>query len=380
VKSTGKKSWQVRYKKPNGKWGWHGLGPYPSVTGAKARDLARQALARAADGIDLVEDKAAQKVARRTNTFRIASEEWLAKKEADGRSPSTLRKIRQYLNKDILPALGDKHLDEITRLDTSRLQKAIEERDAHNVAKKVRSWLNQIFGLAIANGRTENNPASELRRAAAKIPAAKHYPHLHEAELPAFLRDLRKLDAQIATKTACYLILMTGLRPGNIYKAEWAWFDLKGAEATIPAESMKMRRAHVVPLPTQLVSMLEELKRHTGNSRYLFPGQGWKRPHMSENTINKTFSRLGYKGRMTGHGARHLLSTMLNEYSHQQGFDRRHISAQLAHKDQEASSIANIYNHAQYLPERRVLMQWYANHLDGLESGKVAPKALKQSA
>lgn len=373
VKPNGRKSWQVRYKKPDGKWGWHGLGSYPATTGAKARALAADARAKAAEGIDPIQDKADLKASRLANTFQAAAEIWYQKKITDGRAQSTLKKMREYLDSDILPALGKKPLDDITRIDTRTLQESIEARGAHNVAKKIRSWLNQIFGLAIANGMTENNPASELVRAAAKMPAARPHPHLLEHELPAFLRALRDYNGQYLTKTACYLIILTGLRPGNVFAAEWSWFNLDKARAEIPAEAMKMRRPHAIPLPRQLVTQLRELYRQTGNSRYLFPGQGWKKPHMSENTINMTFKRIGYKGRMTGHGSRHTASTLLNEHAHSEGFDKRHITAQLGHKDRDVPAIANVYNHAIYWPERVKLMQWYADYLDDLESGTMMP-------
>ncbi len=150
--------------------------------------------------------------------------------------------------------------------------------------------------------------------------------------------------------------------------AEWSEIDLDAATWTTPAAKMKMRRDHVSPLSAQAVEALRELRRVTGSSRWLFPGVGSKNPTISENTINKVFASIGYKGRMVGHGSRHTFSTMANEHKAAQGFSKDWIEVQLAHKEQ---GVSGIYNQAAYLPQRRTMMQWYADHLDQLAQGNV---------
>ena len=175
------------------------------------------------------------------------------------------------------------------------------------------------------------------------------------------------------TKTAGHLVILTANRPGVVRSAEWSEFDLDNALWEIPAAKMKMRRPHLVPLPRQAVEMLRELHRITGSYPFLFPGQGGygKREgkFMSECTINLAYARIGYKGRMTGHGSRHTASTLLHEH----GWESKFIDAQLSHKDKDAPKIRGEYNHAIYLPQRREMMQWYADYLDQLAGGNVIP-------
>jgi integrase len=367
VKPDGGKSWQMRYKTPAGKWSWLGLGGYPEVSGAWAREKAAELRKMISEGIDPLEQKRTEKAATETakaRTFRAAAEGWFKAKEEKGLAPSTLAKIRTYLDKDILPVLGDKQLDDITRADCANLQASIEKRDAHNVAEKCRTWINQIFGRAIGLGLTENDPASRLRAIAAPAPATRQHPHLLEPELPDFLRALKSTTSRLPARTAAWLCLWTASRPGMVRWAEWSEIDFEAATWTTPADKMKMGRDHVCPLPDQALDSLRELHQLTGRSRWLFPGIGSKHPTISENTINKVFAGIGYKGRLVGHGARHTASTLLREH----GWPKEHVEAQLAHKEE---GVSGIYNKATYLDQRRTMMQWYADYLDGLEKGNV---------
>lgn len=362
VKANGGKSWQLRYKKPGGNWAWLGLGGYPEVSGTLARSRAADLRKTISDGIDPLEQKRADKAAietSKTRTFRAAADGWLQAKVEKGLADSTLKKIRAYLDKDILPALGNKPLDEITRTDCAALQASIEARNAHNVAEKCRTWVNQIFGRAIGLGLTENDPASRLRDIAAPAPETEQYPHLLEPELPDFLRALKTTTSRLPARTAAWLCIWTASRPGMIRLAEWSEIDLSAATWTTPSEKMKMRRDYVAPLPTQAIDALRELYRVTGRSRWLFPGVGPKNPTISENTINKVFAGIGYKARLVGHGTRHTASTLLREHS----WPKDHIEAQLAHKE---GGTSGIYNKAQYLEQRTLMMQWYADYLDKL--------------
>lgn len=369
VKPNGAKSWELRYKKLNGAWSWMGLGGFPEVGGKLARTKARETVKLISTGVDPVaEREEAVNAAKRAeaSTFRVVAEQWYAKKEKDGKAKTTLLKIRQYLDKDILPALGDKPISKITRADCMALQVSLEKRAAFNVAKKTRGWLNQIFTFAIAQSLIELNPASALLIVAAAAPVSKPQPHLLEPELPEFLRALRQSTARITVLTAAYMVLLTGNRQDPTRHAEWAELDLERGLWTIPAIKMKSKRAHITPLPKQLVLMLLALKPISGRSRWVFPGDGSINPVISDVALNNVFKRMGYKGRMVAHGSRHTASTLLREH----GWHKDFVEAQLAHKE---LGISGVYNMASYLDQRISMMQWYADCLDALEHNLPKP-------
>lgn len=365
VKPDGGKSWQLRYKNAAGKWSWLGLGSYPEVSGSLARKKASDQQQLISAGVDPIEQKRAAKLKAElaaASTFRAAAEDWYESQVKKGLSAATLEKARYYLEKDILPALGHLQLDEITRTHCAKLQASLEARDAHNVAKKARGWINQIFGRAIAKGLTENDPGSRLQAIAAPAPMTRQQPHLLEPELPAFVQALRASRSRFIARSAAWLCLWLAVRPGMLRFAEWQEFDLDAGIWSVPADKMKMDRDYLTPLPTQALALLRELHRVTGSGRWVFPGVGPKNPTISENTICNVYALIGYKGRLVGHGARHTASTLLNEHN----WPKKHIDAQLAHKEE---GVTGVYNKAQYLDQRRVMIQWYADYLDALADG-----------
>ncbi|OHV12105.1 tyrosine-type recombinase/integrase [Kushneria phosphatilytica] len=341
VNPTGYKTWMLRYKKPNGKWAWKTLGKYPALS---AKDARRQAL----NGIEEKPDSI---------LFRVAAEDWYQHKLDSGRAPSAVRQMRLYLDKDILPEIGDKPLDQVTRQDCVKVQGRLESRGARSIASKVRVWLNQIFSRSIAQGLCELNPASELNTVALPVDE-KQYPHLLESELPEFLNALHASPCRTLAMTATWMLLRTASRPGMIRWAKWEDIDWEKELWTIPGERMKTRRDHLVPLPSQTLNDLRRLHERTGRSDYLFPGVG-ENPVMSDGTINKVIRTIGYKGKLVGHGSRHTASTLLHEH----GWPHAHIEAQLAHKEK---GVSGVYNKAAYLEDRRRMMQWYADYLDQL--------------
>lgn len=365
VKPNGQKGWLFRFKKADGAWSWHGLGGYPEIPAKIAREKARAMRDLVSSGVNPVEHKAGIRKAKETsltNPFREAAEHWLNRKAEGGLAESTLYIMRGYLDKDVLPAIGDIPIAEVTRKHCADIQASIESRGASNTRDKVRVALRQIFSQAIARGLCDNNPASELLSISSKTPRATPYPHLLEAELPAFLKALRMSTSRGPAKTATWLCLWTASRPGMVRWAEWVEIDLDRGLWTIPADKMKMRRDHVVPLPRQAIEALRDLHRLTGQGRYVFPGIGATHPVISENTINLTLCKIGYRARLVGHGTRHTASTLLREH----GWHKDHIEAQLAHKE---SGVSGIYNQASYLAQRRALVQWYADYLDALADG-----------
>lgn len=371
VSPNGRKRWELRYKKPSGSWSFMGLGGYPEVSAKRAREKASQVMALVDQGVDPVAKKVSDSESDKRSlhtTFRAAAEAWHHKRSNEGLAKGTLEKIRTYLDKDILPALGDKQLDAITRRDCAELQRSFERREAFNVASKARGWVNKIFSFAIASGLTENNPASELLVVAAPAPKMQQYPHLLEPELGDFMRAMRKSPSRLVARTAAWMTLWTASRPGMVRYAEWSEIDLDAGLWSIPGEKMKTGRDHVVPLCTQLVTSLRELHELTGRNKWLFPGIGPSTPVISENTIGKVFAGVGYKGRLVGHGTRHTASTLLREHEWNKDF----VEAQLAHKE---AGVSGVYNKAAYLRQRQKMMQWYADYLDALSIGISAEEA-----
>jgi integrase len=220
-----------------------------------------------------------------------------------------------------------------------------------------------VFMYAIATGRAERNPVPDLR-GALKTPVVKHRAYLTEAELPLYLRKLENYEGSVQTRLALRLLLLTFVRTTELRAAQWKEIDWDKSEWRIPAERMKMGEGHIVPLSKQAIGMLREMQKHSGNRPYVFPNEHNPSTFMSENTMLYALYRMGYHSRATGHGFRSTASTILNEH----GFRPDVIERQLAHS--ERNSVRAAYNHAQYLPERREMMQWWADHLDRLAKKK----------
>lgn len=359
VKSNGGKSWNLRYKRSDGKWTWKGLGSYPKVSAKEARDLAYALLKQANDGVDIRSNTQSQ-IGK--PTFKQVANDWYQRKVEDDLAPKTLRLMRDTLDKDLLPNLEGHCIDEITRADLTQVHEKIEDRKAYEIAKKSRSWLNQIFKLAIAKGYREFNPASELSETARKAPPTKHHPFLLEPELPDFLKALDRSNSTFNTRTGLWMLLLTASRPGMVRHAEWAEIDLDAATWTIPGTKMKTGLDIVVALPTQLVRWLELLKEVTGRGKLLFPSTKDPDQPVSHNTFNAALGLIGYKGKLVGHGARHTASTLLRDH----GWRKDFVEKQLAHVE---GGVAGVYNKAEYLNQRRTMMQWYADYLEALRTG-----------
>ena len=235
--------------------------------------------------------------------------------------------------------------------------RVVEGNGTLDTAKRLMQMCGQVFMYAIATGRAERNPVPDLR-GALKTPVTKHQAHLRAAELPEYLQKLEAYDGAMETKLALRLLLLTYVRTTELRAAEWKEVDFDKAEWRIPAERMKMKEQHIVPLSRQTVAVLRELQKHTGDRQHLFPNHHNPIKFMSENTMLYALYRMGYHSRTTGHGFRSTASTILNE----NGFMADVIERQLAHT--ERNLVRAAYNHAQYLPERRKMMQWWADYLD----------------
>lgn len=363
VTPTGSKLWRLKYRLA-GKEKKLAIGAYPIIGLQQARQRRDEARQQLADGVDPSEQRKAAKQAQRAEglTFESVAREWYAY-NAPRWAESTAYKAKLYLENDLLPGIGARPIAAITRPDLVELVRKVEARGTLNAAGKIRQWLHQIFRYALARGVVENNPATDLDVVAAPAKAVRHHPHVAFAELSELLEKLEAAKLHNLTRWAIRLLVLTAVRPGELRAAPWAEFDLDAATWTIPSERMKARRPHVVPLPRQAVAILRQLQEATGSYALLFPGQQNAERPMSENTINKALRLIGYEGRQTGHGFRHLLSTELNG----RGYNRDWIERQLAHGD--ADEIRDTYNHATYIEQRREMMQAWADSIDALCAG-----------
>lgn len=274
--------------------------------------------------------------------------------------PQTAEKARGYLDKDLLPAIGRRPLAGISPIELGDIIERIQKRGAHNVAKKMRRWLDAIFKYAIARGLTSSNPAMYLSSTAAPMPEVKNMAHLSIDELPDFLRSLDAYHGSPVTKGVCLLALLTANRPGVTRTLRWSEINLSQALWTIPKgrEGMKRGYSHLTPLPQQAINLLRDLHRLTGTFEYVFVGRNDPRQPISDGAVTAALHRMGCKGRQTMHGFRHLVSTALNE----RGYEPDWVERQLAHGDPDA--IRGTYNKAVYLDQRRKMMQQWADELD----------------
>ena len=358
VVPSGSRYWRMKYRF-NGKEKRMAFGVYPAVSLAQARALRDDAKKKLAEGIDPSLAKKEEKLVRDVqlnNTFQAVALEWHGTKVSRW-SEGYASDIIEAFNKDIFPYIGQQPVNEIKPLVLLNVLRRIESRGATEKAKKVRQRCSEVFRYAIVTGRAEYNPAADLTSAMSGH-ESKHYPFLTVEELPDFFKALAGYTGSPLVVLAARLLILTGVRTGELRGAFWSEFDLEKAVWEIPAERMKMKRPHLVPLSTQALEIVQQLKVMSGQYPLVFPGRNDPRKTMSEASINQVFKRIGYTGKVTGHGFRHTMSTIL----HEEGFNTAWIETQLAHVDKNA--IRGTYNHALYLEGRREMMQWYADYIN----------------
>lgn len=357
VEPNGSKGWRFRYRFA-GKPKMISLGVYGQVTLAEARKKRDEAKKQLAENINPSDARKSEKIALRyatENTFYAVAMEWHSSKcstWSDGYASEILR----CFENDIFPYIGKRPIDQIAPLELLAVLQKIEKRGALEQANKIRRRCGEVFRYAVITGRVKYNPAPDLAGAMNK-PETKHFPFLREDEIPDFVKALNNYQGSKITKYATQLLMLTGVRTVELRLAEWSEFDFDNAIWEIPKERMKKRRPHLVPLSPQVIAILNELKVITGYYPLLFPGRNDVRKPISEASINKVIEKIGYKGRLTGHGFRHMMSTIL----HEKGFDSAWIELQLAHVDK--NSIRGIYNHAQHIQNRNLMLKWYADKL-----------------
>ncbi|WP_433587284.1 tyrosine-type recombinase/integrase [Providencia alcalifaciens] len=361
VTAKGSRYWRMKYRF-GGKEKRLAFGVFPTVTLAEAREMRNQAKKVLAAGGDpgevKKEEKAIQKLST-GNTFEAIAREW-HKSKADRWSLRYRDEIIDTFEKDIFPYIGKRPIAEIKPLELLETLRKMEKRGALEKMRKVRQRCGEVYRYAIITGRAEYNPAPDLATALTP-PKKQHFPFLTAEELPYFLKDLAGYTGSVITKTATKIILLTAVRTQELRFARWQDIDLEKGIWEIPAEVMKMKRPHVVPLSKQVIELFNLLKPLSGHYELVFIGRNDHRKPISKESVNQVIELLGYKGRLTGHGFRHTMSTIL----HEKGFNSAWIETQLAHIDKNA--IRGAYNHAQYMDGRREMMQWYADYMDELE-------------
>lgn len=362
VAVNGSKYWRLKYRL-HGKEKLMALGVYPEVSLKEARDKRDAARKLVAEGIDPLAHKKAKKSAAiidATSMFETVAREWFSKYSPNWVA-NHASKIINRLDADIFPWLGKRDIKSITAPELLETLRRVESRGAIETAHRILQNCGQIFRYAIATGRAERDISADLKGA---IPPTKqkHHPTITEPKAVASLLNvINGYEGTFVTKCALQLAPLLFVRPGELRHAEWTEFNFETSEWRIPAEKMKMRTLHIVPLSTQALKILNDIKPLTGDGKYLFPGARSKDRPMSENTINGALRRLGYSSEeMTGHGFRSMASTLLNE----QGWNRDAIERQLAHGERDQVRAA--YNYAEHLPERRKMMQAWADYLDAL--------------
>jgi integrase len=360
VTTKSQKYWRLDYR-IHGRRKTLALGVYPDVSLKKARERRQHARTLIADGIDPSARKQAEKRAQTgAESFEAVAREWFAKHSPNW-AHSHSSKVQLRLEKDAYPYIGKSPVTQLTPPEILKVLRRVESRGALETAHRIRQYVGQVMRYAVATGRAERDPTQDLRGALPPTKTTHHGSIVDPGRIGELLRALDGYQGHHVTRCALKLSPLVFVRPGELRRAEWSEFDLDAAEWRIPADKMKMRQPHIVPLSKQAVKVLQDLHPLTGNGTYLFPSvRSWKRP-ISENTINAALRRLGYEpGEMTGHGFRSMASTLLNE----QGWHHDAIERQLAHA--ERNNVRAAYNYAEYLPERRKMMQAWADYLDGL--------------
>jgi len=371
VTPTGGKLWRLKYRF-EGKEKKLTLGGYPEISLAAARQRREDARKLIANGIDPNEVKKAQRaaiVAETENSFEVVAREWQGK-YAKTWSAVHADTILQRLEKEVFPWLGKVDVAEIKAPALLAILRRMEERGALDTAHRVRNHCSNVFRYAIATGRAERDPAADLRGALPPVKNGHHAAPTDPKQIAPLLRAMDTFEGSFVVKCALLLTPLLFVRPGELRHAEWSEIDLDAAEWNIPAEKMKMKLPHLVPLPSHAVAILRELHALTGRGRYVFPCNRTTLRPMSENTVNAALRRLGFnRDEIVAHGFRAMARTVLDEVLHVRP---DYIEHQLAHAVRDPNGRA--YNRTAHLAERRKMMQLWADYLDGLKTGaKVIP-------
>lgn len=344
------------------------LGVYPDTSLAKAREKRDHARTLLADGVDPGENKKAQRAARmvlNANSFEVIAREWMAK-QLPKWSPAQAKKVTSIFVNNLFPWLGNRPIAGIRPPEVLATLRRMEDRGAHETARRALQYCGMALRFAVATGRAERDICADLRGALAPVITKHHATIIEPRQIGALLRAIDGYEGTLIVKCALKLAPLLFVRPGELRQAEWTEIDLDSAEWNIPAARMKMREPHLVPLSRQAVAILRELHPLTGHGRYVFPGERSHDRPMSNNSANAALRRMGYDTRteITGHGFRAMARTILDEVLN---IRPDFIEHQLAHAVRDPNGRA--YNRTAHLPERRQMMQLWADHLEQIKNG-----------
>jgi integrase len=363
--------WRYRYRF-GGKSKMLSFGTYPEVSLKRAREK----LAAARKQLDGGKDPSIvrkQENTEKKNDFKSAALRW-HKAWSVGKDKKHAAKVLRRLELNVFPEIGAMPIHTITAPLLIKMAQKVVKRGAIDIAKRAYSTSGQVFRYAIVEGLCDRNPANDISLSDAHIesPPVKHRSSLAPKDVPELLRKIDAYDVanngSAITKLAMKLMAYTFVRTGELIEAKWDEFDLKGSLWIVPAERMKKVKGrpsapHIVALSKQSKAILKELHKFTGDSAFVFPHESNPKKSMSNNTILFALYRMGYKGRMTGHGFRGVASTILHEV----GYQHAHIEVQLSHLERD--KVSGAYNHAEYIPQRAKMMQEWADYLDGIKAG-----------
>lgn len=355
VKTTGKKLWRFRYQRPATKQRTMlGLGAFPALSLADARRLRADYLSLLANGIDpqtQAEQLTEQKQNALDSIFSTVATNWFTLKQASV-TPDYAKDIWRSLEKDVFPAIGEIPVQEIKARKLVEALEPIKARGALETVRRLVQRINEIMIYAVNTGLIDANPASGIGMAFEK-PKKLNMPTLRPEELPKLMHSLVMSNLSVATRCLIEWQLLTLVRPSEASGTRWAEIDLESKLWTIPAERMKAKREHIVPLSSQAIEILEVMKPISAHREHVFPSRNDPKQAMNSQTANAALKRIGYGGRLVAHGLRSIASTALNE----SGFNADVIEAALAHSDK--NEVRRAYNRSTYLEKRRELMSWW---------------------
>lgn len=368
VKINGSRLWIFNYQRPFTKKRANlSFGKYPDISLADARKLrlnARELLAKDIDPKADRDNKSIEAKEAIENTFIKYAEKWRSIKAIELKEP-TIRRAYQSLAKHVLPVLQDQPIDQIKPKHIISIMKPIIAEGKHETVKRLCTFVNQIMRLAVADGSLEFNPLSDVTNLF-PTPQRTHFKTIEPRRLPELMSGMANANISRVTRCMFELQLHCATRPVEAATARWDEFDLDNGVWTIPASKMKMKKAHQIPLSTQVTALLEIVFEMSGHREYLFPSVKDPLSHANRETVNTAMKRNGFKGQIVSHGLRALFSTTTNE----QGFDFDVIEAALAHED--ANLVRRSYNRSDYLERRRVLMQWWSDHIQKASQGDMS--------
>ncbi|WP_449412594.1 tyrosine-type recombinase/integrase [Pandoraea soli] len=365
VTPAGQKYWRLKYRHA-GKEKLLALGVYPEISLAaarKSREEAREGLTQGADPNTAKKETKRLAALAAATSFEAVAREWY-ESQRGGWSTSYAEKVIGSLEGDVFPTLGSRPVDEIEAHHLVGVLRAVEARGVRETAKRILQRSRAVFQYGIMTGRCARNPASDIDAGVIlkKGPAVQHMARVKPLEIANLMRDIAAYDGEPVTRLALEFMALTFVRTAELIGARWNEIDEEAGEWRIPAERMKMRTPHIVPLSQQAIGVLKQLQEINGAREFVFHSPQGRKP-ISNNTMLYALYRMGYKSRMTGHGFRGLAATILREM----GYSRDLVDRQLAHA--ERNQVTAAYVHAEYLPERRQMMQHWANFVEASRSG-----------